>query len=240
MALTAGISTLNTLLWVIRNTIFSHWHPNLRFVVWITSWPWQTWVALWSVVWMFVVLQGAVAVARKRTSELEQAKRELASLKGGIRAEKAGLKAKFSFWLQVDKTRTAKRLAYLEPSALARVQVDFPCVNLVVWNEGQSPLKVLGFRLGKAGQLLVDVDHPLGVPPAAQAAMDATEALLQVLSGEKLDFSKMRGVNSVSAVLRYEEDSAHLESAPSVAYVKGDLRGTGSFNFQVARRPFQS
>jgi hypothetical protein len=240
VALTAALSMLVTLFSLVRNTIFSQWHPNLKFVAWIASWQWQTWVALWSVVWILVILQGAVAVVKKRTTDLEQVKGELASLKESIQADKARLRAKFSFWLQLDKEKKATPMKILsERGSASSVHVDIPCVNVVIWNEGDSAFKALGFRLMKGGAT-VRVDDPVGVPPNEHVFLDATKALLKVLSGETPYFSRIQGTHTITSVLEYEQDSENRESEPSPVYLKVELTRTGVFSFQVGRKPFLS
>ena len=91
MALTVGLSTLTTLLSLLRITVFAQWHPNLKFIAWITSWSWQTWAVLWSVVWIFVILQGAVAVVRKREAKIGGQDRHRVALEENIKQLSAEL-----------------------------------------------------------------------------------------------------------------------------------------------------
>ena len=161
-------------------------------------------------------------------------------LRESAQAEEERRRVEFSHWLQLSEIKTTKRLAYSNSGALTRIDVYFPCVYLVIWNEAHSSLKILGFRRAKEVQQLVDVDHPLGVPPTAQVTIDATESLLQTLTRGRLDLSKIQGVHSVTVIIHYEKDSVPTQSTPSTAYVKGELRGTGKFSVAaVARRPFE-
>ena len=65
MGLIAGVSALQTFLWLIGRTVLSAWHPKFKFLDWVVSWHWQTWVALWSGVWIVVILKGTVAAVRR-------------------------------------------------------------------------------------------------------------------------------------------------------------------------------
>ena len=273
VGLIAGLSTLSTFASLLKSIILGGLKVNWKFVEWVLSWHWQTWVALWSLVWIIVILQGVVKAVQRRAvkvakqdrdrigleeklrevkaasvgehDELERARQtlnrqaaEIEALKGEI-ARRA---TKFSFWLQLDSDKTATTiiLPFSDRSPGSSVHVDIPCVNVVIWNEGESPFRTLGFRLEKEGQPTVRVDQPIGVPAGRQVSLDATKALLRVLSGGSLDLSRIQGTHAGMATLEYEQDNQSRESPPSAAYVRVNLSGTGIFNFQVGRKPFSS
>lgn len=80
MGLIAGLSSLSTFVSLLRHTVFSSVTLSWKPLEWVLSWQWQTWMALWSVVWIFVILKGTIDAVHRREDKMavvEEERRQL-------------------------------------------------------------------------------------------------------------------------------------------------------------------
>ena len=70
MGFVAALDALCTVFSAYRYTVFANVNLNWKIVQWVLSWHWQTWLSLWSLVWILVILQGAVAAVRRRENTI--------------------------------------------------------------------------------------------------------------------------------------------------------------------------
>lgn len=75
MALVAGLSTISTFLSALRHTVFASLNFNSKAIEYVLSWNWRAWLALWSVVWICVILKGTLAAVRRREAQIAAADR---------------------------------------------------------------------------------------------------------------------------------------------------------------------
>jgi len=192
--------------------------------------------------WNLVSLSPPI-LYEKLKEHAEEMSRDLAALQEALRATAEGRLAKFSFWLEVDKAKkpatTIMRYSTRGPSAT--LHTDLPQTSLAVLNEGQLPLKVLGFslRAQEANGNPEELDHhQVVIPPMQTARLDATSALMGVLSGPApWDFSKIEGCHTLTTSIQYEQDSDIRQSEQTTWFARASLSG-GVFDFDISSQPF--
>ena len=84
-------------------------------------------------------------------------------------------------------------------------------------------------------------NHQIVVMPLKTVSLEALPVLMGVLSGPpQWDFSKIQGDHAITAAIQYEDEGEVKQSDPVKQYVRVSLSGTGVFNFEVSRLPFQA
>jgi len=64
--LLAALLALLTCIALLKSTAFPNLHTDFRVVDWVLSWQWETWVTLWLVGLIVVILKGAVDAVHRR------------------------------------------------------------------------------------------------------------------------------------------------------------------------------
>jgi hypothetical protein len=107
VALVAGLSTISFFISLLRHTVFASFNLNWKVAEWVLSWHWQAWVALWSVVWIFVILKGAVDTVHRREKLLATSEENLKKLNSDLESERDTIR-KLRSELSEQQTRLAR------------------------------------------------------------------------------------------------------------------------------------
>jgi hypothetical protein len=84
-------------------------------------------------------------------------------------------------------------------------------------------------------------NHQIVVMPLKTVSLEALPVLMGVLSGpQQWGFSKIEGDHAITASIHYEHDGQVKQSESVKQYVRVSLSGTGVFDFEISRLPFQS
>ena len=64
----ASISTITTLLSLIRHSIFASWHPTWKGADLLLSWHWQDWLCIWLGLFILVILSSCNKVVSRHVA----------------------------------------------------------------------------------------------------------------------------------------------------------------------------
>ncbi len=267
MGFLAALSTFSTFLSSLRLTVFSSLQINWKFLQWVLLWHWQTWFAIWSGVWILVILRGSVAVVRKRettttsliaesevklrqqaegyTAEVESLRAEIASCREAAKGEADRRSKKFSFWLEAKKSdpSRAHHFKYWQNGEEKTMDAVIPFIRLLVCNEGTVPLKISGYILWCGENQANPVNnlnhHHVVLPGSPPLVFEAVTEILQAISGRPpFDWSKVQGDHTVSFAIEYNDGGETKRSDSKKQYVRIFSSGGKTLQGEISSFPY--
>lgn len=146
----------------------------------------------------------------ERSAEIEKLKSEVLSLQELIKSEAARRLVEFSFWLA--PTGTPLTYHVWNSRVNSTFQTSLPGVSLVVFNEAESSMVVLGYEISTDNEAKSGKEENLGVGPGAHGCFLVTDAVMQVLSGPPRpgqppfwDVERIKGEHTVTVTVRYQD-----------------------------------
>ena len=165
VGLVATLDALFTLFSAYRYTVFANLTFKWKIIEWVFSWRWQTWLALWSLVWIIVILQGAVSAVRSRECNINTLKGK----QGTLASEKTTAEAHSAELEQALETLTAQH---------RDLQVEYEAAKCELEKLREPPAS---FSLGTLpdGDPLIVLDEEHGQPRTRRVRAQAVVATIK-------------------------------------------------------------
>jgi hypothetical protein len=165
--------------------------------------------------WNFVVISPA-DLANTKNVEAEAQSQKIKALEAKINELRDIQKVKLSASFRTEDRYTVFLMKVSSQfSAQASVEVPVSNVSLLIYNHGERPVRLRGYKLWKleAVEATQEIDLYDVVSPSTPTAVSITEPLLRVMSGSfPYDYGSLPKTYKIRLVLIYAQDSKPTES----------------------------
>jgi hypothetical protein len=188
--------------------------------------------------WNFVVVSPA-DLANAKDAGYEVQSEKIKSLEAGIKelettAKAAADRQKVKLSVSLKTEATPKPILMKISSQFSAQQfapIYVPEMTLVIYNQGEKPVRLRKYKLWKLAAVEPSQENNLHgmVGPSAPENVDVTEPLLHVISGQaKHDLDSLLGTCRIRVVVTYSEDSKQADSQPQDFQITCERSGGGA------------